>query len=98
MGKNEKASEAKAETPKRKMLTPKERIAKLEADLAAARKKEQEKADKKANELKAKRAKLQERRDALSDQIKAITAEIGDEPPVAGSTDESEHLAREGKA
>jgi hypothetical protein len=57
--------------PKRKMLTPAERVAKLEADLAAAKKAAEAKANKQVGELKTKRQ-------ALVDQVSERQAKIRD--------------------
>lgn len=74
-------AEAKAEAKAtRKMLTPAERVAKLEAELAEARKKAEAKANKAKAEATEKRAKLVEKRDALNVEIAALTKVIGDEP------------------
>lgn len=53
----------------RKMLTPAERVAKIEADLAAARAKLTEKSDKERTVLSDKRDKLVAKRDALNVEI-----------------------------
>lgn len=74
--------------PKRTMLTPEQRVAKLEAELAAARERAEKKANKAVNEAKDKRAKLVEKRNALDNQIAQLTATIGDGGP-AENTDES---------
>lgn len=63
---------------KRKMLTPEQRVAKLEADLAAARKKAEAKTNKAKAEATEKRAKLVAKRDALNVQILELTETIGD--------------------
>lgn len=60
----------------RKVLTPAERIAKLEADLAAAKAKAEAKAKKQVEELKAKRGTLVVRRSELTTKIDALTVEI----------------------
>jgi hypothetical protein len=83
---------AKAEAKQRKMLTPAERVAKLEAELAEARAKAEAKANKAKAEAKEKRAKLLAKVDDLSEQIIALDKIIGDD-----GIDEAEHLAREGK-
>lgn len=88
----EKKTMAKAEA-KRKMLTPAEKVAKLEADLAEARKKAEAKANKEKAEATEKRAKLRAKVDELSKQIAELDKVIGDD-----GIDEAEHLAREGKA
>lgn len=65
---------------KRKMLTPAERVAKLEADLAQAKAKAEAKANRQAAELAEKRAKLVEQindRQAKVDAIDAELAELG---------------------
>lgn len=80
----EKKAMAKTEA-KRKMLTPAERVAKLEAELEAARKKAEAKANKAKTEATEKRAKLVEKRDALNAQIAELTKVIGDEPATEGS-------------
>lgn len=87
----EKKAMAKAEA-KRKMLTPAERVAKLEAELKAAREKAEAKANKAKTEATEKRAKLIAKRDELNTQIDELTKVIGDD-----GIDEDEHLAREGK-
>lgn len=69
---------------KRKMLTPAERVAKLEADLAEARKKAEAKDNKAKAEAKDKRAKLVEKRDALNAQITELDVIIGDLPVIEG--------------
>lgn len=74
--------------PKRKVLTAAERVAKLEAQLAAAREKAAEKDGKRIASLKTKRSKLAERRDALSKQISEIDEELqllGDFDETAGA-------------
>ena len=80
--KNASKPEAKAKdesAPKRKMLTAEERVAKLEADLAAAKERAAAKADKRANELKSKIAKLKERRDRVNAQIDELETELAEE-------------------
>jgi hypothetical protein len=65
---------AKAEK-KRTVLTDEQRVAKLEAELAAARKKAEERNTKARNTAWAQRVKLVAKRDALNEQIAAIDAE-----------------------
>lgn len=67
--------EKKAEA-KRKMLTPAERVAKLEADLAEARAKAEAKAKAKAGELTEKREKLTAKIVELQKQVDTINAEL----------------------
>lgn len=82
--------ESKDEKPKatRKTLTPEEKIAKLEAELKAAREKAEAKTNKAKAEAVAKRAALVEKRDALTNQIKELTAIIGDDSEYTHSTGE----------
>lgn len=63
---------------KRKMLTPEERVAKLEADLAAARLKAESKDRGRHDQLQEQRAKLQAKVDDAQAKIEAIDAELGD--------------------
>lgn len=89
MGKTETTTTAPAKTEaKRKMLTPEQRVAKLEADLAAARKKAEAKTNKAKAEARDKRAKLVAKRDALNAQIAELNEVIGDkaEIPAADET------------
>lgn len=67
-----------AKKKERKVSTPEERIAKLEADLAAARQRAEVKANKAHDLLRTQRAKLIERRDVLQEKIDTITDELGD--------------------
>lgn len=97
------AETAKKATPKapakekstRKMLTPAERVAKIEADLAAARAKLTEKSDKERAALTDKRDKLVVKRDALNAEINEANQRLeelgtgGDVPdgdPIEAST------------
>lgn len=64
-----------AET-KRRVLTPEERIAKLEQDLAEAKRKANEKAAKRATQLGEQRAKLVERAEEIARKIQAIDTEL----------------------
>lgn len=61
---------------KRTTLTPEERIAKLEADLEAARAKAKERADKEGNKLQEQRAALVTRREGIDVKIKAIDVQL----------------------
>lgn len=92
-----KSSPPKADKPKatRKMLTPQERVAKIEADLAAARAKLTEKSDKERSVLTDKRDKLVVKRDALNAEINEANQRLeelgtgGDVPdgdPIEAST------------
>jgi uncharacterized coiled-coil protein SlyX len=81
-----KTNTVKADAPgteepkaKRTMLTPEERVAKLEAELAAARQKAQAKANKAVNEAKAKRAKLRDKLVVLNTEHNNLTDVIGDQ-------------------
>ena len=69
--KGKAAAPAEAKSEKRKMLTPEQKVAKLEAELKAAR----EKAAAKAN---AEITQLKERRSALVDQISERQAKVRD--------------------
>lgn len=70
--------------PVRKHLTPAERIAKAEADLAALRKKEEAKAAKATATKVADRDKLVAKRDELNVKIDKLNAEIGPELVISG--------------
>lgn len=85
-----KAAEAKPETKsekKRTVLTDAQRIAKLEADLKAAREKAEAKANKARTEASEKRAKLVAKRDELNKQIAELDKVI-DSAPTAVSVKE----------
>lgn len=72
-----KTSESKPKSEKKRtVLTDEQRIAKLEADLAAARKKAEERANKGRTKALERRASLVKRRDDLNQQIAAIDAEF----------------------
>jgi septal ring factor EnvC (AmiA/AmiB activator) len=90
-----KAAEATPDKPKRKTLTAQEKVAKLQADLAAALEKANADANKKSDALKEQRAKLVSQRDERNVKIAEIDAElerlqntvtvVADEPdPVVG--------------
>lgn len=83
------ASEPKPEAPKkeRKVLTQAERIAKLEADLAAARAKAAAKVDKARTDALERRAKLVTKRDEINAKIAEIDAEF---PPAETDTQVTE--------
>lgn len=66
----------KAERKKRTVLTPEERIAKMEADLQAAREKAAKKSQKIVETKLAERNKLDEKIKDLQDKRDAITAEL----------------------
>jgi multidrug efflux pump subunit AcrA (membrane-fusion protein) len=61
---------------KRTVLSPEDKIAKLEADLAAARQKAQDKRDKVVSDKREERAKLQAKADELRLKISEIDAEL----------------------
>jgi len=71
-------SAAKDETPKRTrtVLSPDQKIAKLEADLAAAREKKVEKEGKVRKDLVEKRDKVKAKVDELRKQVAELDAEI----------------------
>lgn len=73
-----KSTEAKPEGEKkvRVQLTPEQRIAKLEADLAAAREKAQAKNQKRIDVLLEQRAKLEAKHLDLNAKVDAIEAEL----------------------
>lgn len=71
-----KAASSAPAPAKRKQLTPQERVAKLEADLAAARKKAEEKAGSVATQLKEKRRNLTDQIKVRQDKVDAIDAEL----------------------
>jgi predicted nucleic acid-binding Zn-ribbon protein len=62
--------------PKRKVLTAEERVAKLEAELAAARKKAEAKANKAIDELQAKRKTLVEQIEERQTKVRAIDTQL----------------------
>ena len=80
MGKDTTKSTPAAPKKERTVLTPQQRVAKLEAELEAARKKAEERENKARNTAWEKRAKLVAKRDELTKQIDAIDAEF---PPPA---------------
>lgn len=81
----------------RTVLSPAERIAKLEAELAAARESAAGRAAKKLERLQAQRTALVEKRDALDEKIKAVEGEIKEAEALANGIDEaSEDEAPEG--
>ena len=71
----EKPKDDKSEAPKRKSYTPEEKIAKLEADLAAARTKAQEKQQKQIDGLQDKVDKAQEKVDKANLELAAAKEE-----------------------
>lgn len=73
--KKDSKTEVKA---KRKQLTPEERVAKLEADLAEAKQRAAAKAAKVTNELERKIGVLRTRRDTLDNQIEALEAALAE--------------------
>lgn len=64
--------------PKRKQLTPAERVAKIEAELRAAREKLEAKSKKQIEQLLEKRTALEARADKLIEQIHGIDAQLDD--------------------
>ena len=84
-------TEVKVETTKktRKITTPEERIAKLEADLEAAKAKAAKRADKVGSALRVRREALITRRNKLDDQINLITAQLGE---IAGEPEDQPEL------
>lgn len=83
MAKKDSTTKTEEVKPKRKQLTPAERVAKAEAELAALRAKAEEKEAKVRTAAKEKRAKLVEKRDALNVQISDLDAIVGDVPAEA---------------
>lgn len=79
----------KQDKPKRTVLTPAERVKKLEAELEAARKRAEERANAGRVKAQEKRAKLVAKRDELTKQIDAIDAEYppADAEPVEDSSE-----------
>jgi Spy/CpxP family protein refolding chaperone len=71
-------AEAKATEAKRTMLTPEQRVAKLEAELAEARKKAEAKANKAKTEAAEKRAKIRDKMVELNTQHNDLTEVVGD--------------------
>jgi hypothetical protein len=82
---------AQAEAPKAKraVLTPEQRIAKAEADLAALRQKAEARKNKARDEAWDKRAKLIARRDELNAKIAKIDAEFPQDEDASTEGDES---------
>ena len=72
----EVTTEAVNDKPKRKQLTPEERVAKLEAELEAARKKAEERGNKQRKVLQEKRDKLATKIDQLQDQLGEIDKQL----------------------
>lgn len=101
MGKQETKApapaQAKAET-KRTVLTPEQRVAKLEAELAAARKKAEERANKAKDQARDKRTKLVEKRNALNVQIAELNEIIGDGDVIGDGPDQADDAARTAEA
>ena len=84
MGKNDKAAAPVAEKKKRTVLTDAERLAKMEAELRAAREKAQTKATAKITKLEEQVKALVKKRDALNDQIGQLTSEVNSLKELAG--------------
>lgn len=63
---------------KRTVLTPEQRVAKLEEELAAAKAKAEQRANKQADTLLEKRSKLTERVNILLDQIEGVDTQLAD--------------------
>jgi hypothetical protein len=84
------ATEESKPAAKRTMLTPQQRIEKLEAELKAAREKAEAKANAAANQAKERKAKLVAKRDALNEEIAKLDAIIGDEPAAPAGNEDSE--------
>ena len=72
------AEQAKPAKKERTVLTPEQRIAKLEAELKAARERAEAKLNKVKTEAAAKRVKLRDRMVALSVQHNELTDQVGD--------------------
>ena len=85
------AKQENTDKPKRAVLSDDERIAKLEAQLAATRERAERKANKAAIKAAERKAVLVERRDKIQAEIDELDAIIG--TPV----DEAQRLAEEGK-
>lgn len=79
-GNTTQAKAPKAESKPRKTRTTAERIAALEAELAATKAKAEERAQKTTAVLREKRSKLVARRDKLNADIEALDKQIGDTP------------------
>lgn len=75
-GAKKAASAPSAAKPKRTTFTPEQRVARLEAELAEAKAKAEEKGKKQADELRAKRAKLVDQVKERETKIAAIDAEL----------------------
>lgn len=83
-----KATEAKPKK-QRTVLTDEQRLAKMEADLKAARERVAAKANKQANVLKEQRAKLVAKRDELNTKISKLDAEIEAATPASDTDSET---------
>lgn len=92
------AAQSKPTEKKRTVLTDAERIAKLEADLAAARKKAEAKRNKARDAALEKRAKLVAKRDELNAQIARIDAEFPATETGGSSAEIGERKLTEAKA
>lgn len=86
-----KNSKPGAATKTRVHLTDEQRLAKMEADLRAARQKIEAKAAKQSDAKRAVLAKLVERRDALNTKIAALQAELGETEVVADVVEQAEN-------
>ena len=74
--KKSSSAPAKKAASTRKMLTPAERVAKIEADLAAAKAKLNEKSDKERKLLTDKRAKLEAKITKAQEEIREIDSQL----------------------
>ena len=89
----EKNKSAKSEVKRTRMM-PAERIAKMEADLEAARKREQDKAAGKVGKVEERIAKLRKQRDELDSKIESAEQELAALQAQAGSGESNEEPAQ----
>lgn len=90
MAKATASKAAPADKPKRKMSTPEERVAALEAQLAAARERAANKENKQVKILEDKRDALRLRRKGIDEKIEAINAELETLLPDTRPTEDTE--------
>lgn len=83
----DKPAAKKATAPKRKMLTPAEKVAKLEADLKAAREAAEAKGKVTEGKLREERAKLVTKRDALNKKIEEIDGQLPSTDPIVAASE-----------
>lgn len=88
-------SKSEGDKPKRKQLSPAERIAKLEAELDAARNRASARAQRKVERLETQRAALIEKRDELDAKIKAVESDIDEAKQLVDQASDAESAEAE---